>query len=119
MIAVFCVVSWLLFKASDDMRTSVRWLIRSKAYKTEILAQSNPSNGELKHMEWDGWGFPGAGDTVVYLVFDPKDSLAAAAKSHSSGKFSGIPCEVFNVKRLENHWYTVLFYTDTDWGHCN
>jgi len=118
MVAVFGAVSWLLFRVSDDVRTTGRWLIQSGRYKTEILAQPNSTNGELKHAEWDGWGFAGA-DTVVYLVFDPNDSLAAAAKGNSPGKYSGIPCEVPNVRRLENHWYTVLFYTDTDWNHCS
>jgi hypothetical protein len=53
-----------------------------------------------------------------YLVFDPGDSLSAAAASHQPGKFNGIPCEVYRVRRLESHWYTVLFYTDEDW-RCN
>lgn len=119
MIVVFCIVSWLLFKSSDDVRTTVRWLVRSKTYKAKVLAQPNPADSELKHVEWDGWGFPGAGNTVAYLVFDPKDSLSTAAKSRSYGRFSGIPCEVFNVRRLENDWYAVYFYTDTDWDHCN
>lgn len=119
MIAVFCVVSWLLFRVSDDVRTTGRWLIHSKRYKAEIFAQPNSTNGELKHVEWDGWGFAGAGDTTVYLVFDPNDSLALAAKSRSPGKFSGIPCEVPSVRRLESHWYVVVFYTDTVWDHCS
>ena len=50
--------------------------------------------------------------------FDPDDSLATAARSHLSGKFKGIPCEVSEVQRLENNWYTVLFYTDTSWDRC-
>jgi hypothetical protein len=119
MAAVFCVASWLLFRVSDDVRTTGRWLIHSRSYKADVLAQPDSSNGGLKHVEWDGWGFPGAGDTVVYLVFDPDDSLALAAGSHSPGKFSGIPCEVPNVRHLEDHWYTVLFYTDTTWDHCS
>lgn len=119
MLVVFCAVSSLLFNISDDVRTSGRWLIHSNAYKAEVLSQPNSINGALKHVEWDGWGFAGSGNTMVYLVFDPKDSLAAAAKNHSSGKFRGIPCEVLNVQRLEHYWYTVLFYTDTDWDHCS
>jgi len=55
----------------------------------------------------------------VFLVFDPTDSLSAAAKSHSPGKFKGIPCEVPLVRRLESHWYTVRFYTDEYWGRRN
>ena len=119
MVVVFASVSWLLFRVSDDVRTTGRWLIESHKYKAEILAQPDSANGELKHAEWDGWGFAGAGDTIVYLVFDPNDSLAAAARSRSAGKYKGIPCEVPQVRRLENRWYTVLFYTDTDWKHCS
>jgi hypothetical protein len=56
---------------------------------------------------------------AVYLAFDPTDSLAAAAKSHSPGKFSGMPCEVYRVLRLESHWYSVAFYTHEEWGRRN
>lgn len=59
MVAVFGAASWLLFRVSDDVHTTGRWLIQSGRYKTEILAQPNPANGELKHAEWDGWGFAG------------------------------------------------------------
>jgi len=55
----------------------------------------------------------------VYVVFDPNDSLAAAARIGSAGKFSRIPCDVWRVRRLENRWYTVFFYTYTDWEHCS
>jgi hypothetical protein len=115
---VFWVVSWVLLRNDLPMRSEVRWLWNSKAYKAQVLAQPAPVNGELRHIEWDGWGFPGAGDTVVYLVFDPNDSLAATVSSRVSGKFNGIPCEVPQVRRLESNWYTLLFYTDTTWGHC-
>ncbi|MGC2528472.1 MAG: hypothetical protein WA639_12040, partial [Candidatus Acidiferrum sp.] len=94
--------------------SAVRWLFFSHGYKSEVLAQS-PKNGELKHIEWDGWGWAGQ-DTTVYLVFDPTDSLSAAAKGNHPGKFDGIPCEVPVVHRLESYWYTVQFYTDEFWG---
>ena len=81
--------------------------------------------GTIDLLEWRveacgmGWlGFPGAGDTVVYLVFDPNNLLAAAARSQSPGKFGGIPCEVPSIRRMEGNWYTVRFYTETDWNHC-
>lgn len=96
---------------------AVRWLARSHNYKSEILAQPT-AVGELKHIEWDGWGWAGQ-DTTVYLVYDPIDSLAAAAKGQKPGKFNGIPCEVFRVRRLENCWYTVQFYTNEFWGRRN
>lgn len=118
MIVAFCAVSWALFRTSDDLRTRGRWLIHGNSYRTAALNQPVASNGELKHIEWDGWGFAGAGDTTVYLVFDPTDSLATAARDGSPGKFKGLPCTVLRVRKLENHWYTVLFYTDSDWDHC-
>lgn len=62
-------------------------------------------------------GFAGE-DTFVYIVFDPCDSLSAPANDHLSGKFTGISCAVGRVHRLEKHWYTVTFYTDTSWGRC-
>jgi hypothetical protein len=96
-----------------------RWTIWSRYYKTELLAQSVAANGELKHIEWDGWGFPGAGDTTVYLVFDPTNSLATAAKKREPGRFGGIPCRVPVVSRVENTWYSVLFYDDERWGSPN
>ena len=83
----------------------------SQRYKSEVLAQSGGTTGELKHIEWDGWGWAGQ-DTTVYLVFDSTDSLAVAAANHAPGKFNGTPCEVAQVRRLESHWYTVQFYTD-------
>jgi hypothetical protein len=118
MLVVYCAVSWGLFKNSEVLRTAARWFLWSKGYKAAVLAQPGSANGDLKHIEWDGWGW-GGNDTIVYLVFDPNDSLSAAATSHSPGKFSGVPCEVFSVRHLESHWYSVVFYTDTNWGQCN
>jgi hypothetical protein len=92
-----------------------RWLLWSRSYKTEVLVQPSSANGELKHIEWDGWGWAGM-DTTVYLAFDPSDSLSQAASSRQPGKYSGIPCEVFLVRRLESRWYTVCFYTNYEWG---
>ena len=118
MICVFLALACALLRSSYYLHTTTRWLVHSQSYKTQLFAQAIPLDGNLKHIEWDGWGFAGAGDTTVYLVFDPNDSLAAAAKSQSPGKFSGLPCEVYRVRRLENDWYTVQFYTDTDWNSC-
>jgi hypothetical protein len=99
------------------IRTAVRWTTGSSAYKARVLAQPPSQNGELQHINWDGWGMF-AQDTTVYLVFDPTDALSAAARSRQPGKFNGIPCKVQRVSRLESHWYTVLFYTDETWGSC-
>jgi hypothetical protein len=96
----------------------VRWLVWSRSYKAAVLAEPNSPNEELKHIEWDGWGWGGE-DTTVYLVFDPSDSLSAASQEHRAGKFNGIPCEVPLVERREQNWYVVWFYTDERWGLRN
>jgi hypothetical protein len=111
------VISLCLLKNVDELHGLTKWSLHSNEFRSQLMAQPNPVNGEFKHIEWDVSGYAGA-ETVVYLVFDPTDSLAAAAKSHSSGRFSGIPCEVYRIRRLESHYYTVVFYTDTGWDSC-
>ena len=119
MVPAYCAVSLGLFVSSPELHTITRWLIWSKDYKAQVLAQPDPGAGVMKHVEWDAWGFPGTGYTTVYLVFNPNDSLSAAAKNDSYGKFSGIPCGVSRVRKLESHYYSVILYNDTDWSHCN
>ncbi len=106
------------FKHPLVIRSAARWMVWSHGYKSEVLAQPAAANGDLKHIEWDVWGFAGI-DTYVFLVFDPTDSLAMAALSRQPGKFDGIPCEVPLVRRLESHWYTVQNYTAQYWDKCN
>lgn len=109
-ILIAVAVAWNFY----SIRTPIRWFLWSDTYKSEVMG----AKGELKHSEWDGWGFAGV-DTNVYLVFDPADSLAAAAEKNNPGKLQGLPCEVCLVKRLESHWYTVQFYTGEFWGQRN
>ena len=90
----------------------------SRRYKSQMISQPAATIGELRHIEWDGWGWAGQ-DTTVYLVFDPDDSLSGAASSQRSGKFAGIPCEVVRIHRLESQWYRAEFYTNQRWGDCN
>jgi hypothetical protein len=118
MLAIFWVLSVPLFKNYLAVRSAARWLIWSDDYKARVVAQPAPANGDLKHLDWDGWGWGGE-NTEVYLVFDPTDSLSVAARSHQPGKFNGLPCEVDRVFRLESNWYAAQFYTGTDWDHCN
>jgi hypothetical protein len=117
-VAVFWTSSALLFIYPSEVRSPIKWLLLASDYKKQVLAQPTPSNGDFKHIEWDGWGWAGI-NTEVYLVFDPSDSLAAAAKSHQPGKFNGIPCMVPWVRRMQSHWYTVMFYTEEDWSGCS
>jgi hypothetical protein len=112
----FLAVSGALHMNSDGLRASLRWLLSSHRFKAEVLAQPAPPKGQLRHMEWEATGFAGVANNTVYLVFDPTDSLSPAARSHSRGKFSGIPCEVPRVRQLERQWYSVRFYTDKVWG---
>ncbi len=112
----FLAASGALLKNEGALRPSLRWLLWSHRFKAEVLAQPAPVNGELRHMEWEATGFAGVANNTVYLVFDPTDSLSAA---HSPGRFSGIPCKVPLVRRLESQWYSVCFYTDEAWGECS
>lgn len=100
-----------------ELRGEARWLVESRKLKQQVLASGRGQVDELKSIDWDGWG-AFAQNTEVYLVFDPADSLAEAARKHQAGKFAGIPCEVQDVRRLEDHWYSVVFYTSQTWGHC-
>jgi hypothetical protein len=118
MVATFWTASALLFIYPSEIRSPIKWLLWSSVCKKQVLAQPVSPNGDFKHIEWDGWGWAGM-DTVIYLVFDPTDSLAAAAKSHQPGKFNGIPCAVPWVRRMQRQWYTVMFYTAEDWGGCS
>ena len=115
----FFLVSIPIVRKSDDVRSTLRWLLWSSSFKEDLLARPAPANGGLKHIEWEATGFAGVADNTLYLVFDPTDSLSPAARNHSPGKYKGLPCEVLQVRRLEDHWYAVRFYTDEIWGERN
>jgi hypothetical protein len=117
MLAVYGVISWAILSNDLNVRSEIRWLFHSREYEAAVLAQPVSPNGNLQHIDWDGWGFAGE-DTEVYLVRDPHDSLLAAAKGHRPGKFTGLPCNVVRVHRLERYWYFAVFYTDTNWDDC-
>jgi len=117
-LVIYWAVSAVLVANVTTFRNAVRWLVWSQHYKAAVLAQPEPAKEDFKHIEFDGWGMF-AQNTVVYLVFDPTDSLLRAERIHQPGKFNGIPCEVPPVHRLESHWYIVQFYTGEDWGECS
>jgi hypothetical protein len=118
LIVVFA-TSFAILKLQDSIRDQLRWLLWSNCFKTELQASASFRTGELKHMEWEATGFAGVGNDIVYLVFDPADVLASAARAGSPGIYTGLPCEVLKVRRLEAHWYSVRFYTDEAWGERN
>jgi hypothetical protein len=115
-VMVYVFAAMLLKSNYSLARDHVRWLFLSGGYKAKVLAQA-PSE-ELKHAEWDGWGFAGA-DTTAFLVFDPTDSLAGVTEALPPIKSRTLPCDVVRVRRLDRQWYAVLFYTDTYWGQGN
>ena len=108
----------LTIELYEPVKSCLRWGIFSRSYKQEVASLPNPSDGTLKHLEWDGWGFPGAGKTVMYLVFDPNNTLAISARLGTPEKPAGLPCEIARARKMENQWYIVLFYTDTEWHYC-
>lgn len=40
-----------------------KWLLSASKYKTKMMSGPIAQDGSLRHLEWDGWGFPGVGDT--------------------------------------------------------
>ena len=118
MLVIFCASSWILDHNALDIRSHLRWLFQSHEYKTKLLAQPVPANGELRHTAWERYGWVTI-NTDIDLVYDPNDALLNQLSTHDEGKFSGIPCPVRLVHRLEPHWFTVQFYTSTSWNECN
>lgn len=118
-LVAFVAISGILLKNAATLRPSLRWMLWSQRFKTEVLAQPTPVKGELRHIEWDGWGGAPVGDWTAYIVFDPTDSLSAAAKNRSYGKFSRVPCDVGRVRRLESHWYSVELEVNELWDRCD
>jgi hypothetical protein len=118
MIVATCATSSLLFTNAFFIHTRGHWITQGSQSSAAVLAQPTPSAGDLKHVEWDGWGW-GGNDTTVYLVFDPIDSLASAAKNHASGRISSALCGISRMQRLEKNWYSVVFYTNDAWGDCS
>jgi hypothetical protein len=116
-LGIVFVISMAIAWNSYAIRSNARWFAQARRYKAEVLAQPSV-NGQLRHIEWDGWGGAPVGDWTVYLVFDPTDSLSAAASRREPGKLSGIPCDVDEVRRLESHWYSVTLSMNEWWEQC-
>jgi hypothetical protein len=114
-LVAYLVVPILVLTHYSLVRDHIRWFLLSGGYKAKVWAQPTFANEELKHAEWDIWGFAGM-ETTVFLVFDPTDSLAAALGAQPPVKARGLPCDVVRIRRLDRQWYVVLFYTDTYWG---
>jgi hypothetical protein len=112
-------IAWPLLYGPDTsaLQEKLSWAVSASSYKAKVLTSPPPPAGQLRHVEWDGWGWAGM-DTYVYLVFDPDDSLFTASQRKTSDHLPGVPCAVWNVQRMEPHWYSVRYYTDEQWDSC-
>jgi hypothetical protein len=112
----YVVVTAVFFIANGQLRPFLRWSLWSHRYKSEVLA-APATGGEFKHLEWDGdgWGSGPTGDWMGYLVYDPSDSLSRATKNNGAREYTGIPCKVILVRRLEKQWYSVVLDMNQFW----
>ena len=97
----------------------LRWWCWGGYYRRLVLAQ--PAQvGELRHVEWDGWGIAG-NEITAYLVFDPDPDAVVPSRAglREGGQVHGIPCGVADTDRLSPHWSIVTMYTNTDWNQCD
>jgi len=103
-----------LERYSSELRAEVLWLLHSKEYKAQVLAQPAPTGDTLRHIDWFGWGLAGSG-TEMYLAHDPNNSLAH--KNPSTGRYGPLHCDVWRVQRLDRYWYAITFDTNTFWEY--
>ena len=116
---VFCIVTVTSLKATDYFfRVHGRWLFLATSSKKQLLAQPLPPDGELRHLDWDGWGMF-AQDTEVYLVNDPANATMRFNRTQNGLRAKGVPCSFWKAYRLEPHWYAVVFFTSTGWDECS
>ena len=118
-LVIVIATAFVLLILQEPIRESLRWVLWSSRFEAELLSSPSPRLGELRHMEWQATGFAGVGNDTIYLVLDPTDALAPAAHTGLPGRYTGLPCEVLKVRRLEAHWYSVRFYADEEWGKRN
>ena len=116
-IGAFLIVTAGVVFSQSQIRPHLIWLVWSNRYKSEVLAASTASNGEFKHVEWDGdgWGSGATGDWMGYVVYDPSESLSAATENNVLTDYKGIPCKVMLVRRLEKEWYSVVLDMNQFW----
>ena len=88
-------ISFTALKLQEPIRESLRWLLWSNRFKTELLLAPSPRRGELRHIEWQATGFAGVANDTIYLVYDPTDALASAARVGSPGRTIAFPALIF------------------------
>ena len=86
MLVVFWGVSQILVetypRTGRELRSSLRWMFRSRKYKAELLAQPALPGRQYRHLKWDSWGIMTAGTTTAYLIVDPENALAPAVRGN-------------------------------------
>ena len=111
-----CALGYGVFRcreAGNYVRFETRWVMHRARLQHEVLTNPGPEPG-LKHVMWDDWGMAGQA-TLSYLVYDPTDQLKNAGKTGKGRSSAELPHEVWEVWRLEPHWYSVVFYTNEGW----
>jgi hypothetical protein len=74
----------------------------------------------IYEMWWDKGLLGMAGQaTESYVVFDPTDRLRYATHVGNGRRAMELPCDVWQIWRLEPQWYSVVFYTNTLWLDAN
>jgi hypothetical protein len=114
---LFCVVTAISWKIDYFLRVHGRWLVLAASSKKQVLAQPPPATGQLRHLDWDGWGMF-AQDTEVYLVNDPANATLEIEKTKDGLMAKSVPCHFWRAYRLEPHWYALVYFTSTGWDDC-
>src|SRR6185312_1722809 len=118
LVGVLLTTAIAVLRFQPTLRPAMRWAFLAHKYKTKVMAQPLQHQYEFRHVEWDGWGGAPVGDWTAYVVFDPADSLARAANQRAPKNIPGIPCDVLEVHRLEQHWYSVTLEMNEWWEKC-
>lgn len=118
LIAVLLVTGLVTLRFQSTLRPALRWAFFAHKYKAQVMAKPLQPADQFRHIEWDGWGGAPVGDWTAYVVFDPTDSLKRVASRKTPGNIPGIPCDVLEVHRLEQHWYSVTLEMNEWWEKC-
>lgn len=105
-IALYWVVTYPLLMNMNALRPRLHWMMWSRSYKSQVLAQPQEFAGQLRFIAWDGWGFAGSG-TDVFLVYDEHDILRHPEEARTLAKASRLPCPTDSAIRLARHWYSI------------
>jgi hypothetical protein len=66
MLAIYGAISVGLVANYSAVRTAARWFVWSHDHKAQVLAQPASAQGDLKHIDWDGWGVFAQNTSILY-----------------------------------------------------